>query len=195
MLVMPSTKQMASRMLDLPLPLRPVIELKLSSLQPESAPTPPPGVVPYYHPDITVRTAYDLKPCCGGQRVSQKKKSPSAPTSMISSVTLMVALSKKSPFSRWALIGSGLTDAQSRKADAQDTRRPSLQLWSYLFTFLGCRPAANWLVRGAERNGIYRRFVITVRQIERKLPVPSLPCSDNRISSDDRNANHNMSTS
>lgn len=32
MLVIPSTKQMASRMLDLPLPLRPVIELKLSSL-------------------------------------------------------------------------------------------------------------------------------------------------------------------
>src|SRR4051812_32141932 len=32
MLVMPSTKQMASRMLDLPEPLRPVIELKLSSL-------------------------------------------------------------------------------------------------------------------------------------------------------------------
>ena len=37
---------MASRMLDLPEPLRPVMELKLSS-----------------HPDITVRTAYDLKPC------------------------------------------------------------------------------------------------------------------------------------
>lgn len=32
MLVMPSTKQMASRMLDFPDPLRPVIELKLSSL-------------------------------------------------------------------------------------------------------------------------------------------------------------------
>lgn len=32
MLVMPNTKQMASRMLDLPLPLRPVMELKLSSL-------------------------------------------------------------------------------------------------------------------------------------------------------------------
>jgi hypothetical protein len=32
MLVMPSTKQMASKMLDLPLPLRPVMELKLSSL-------------------------------------------------------------------------------------------------------------------------------------------------------------------
>src|SRR5262249_2580269 len=34
MLVMPRTKQMASRMLDFPLPFRPVIELKLSSLSP-----------------------------------------------------------------------------------------------------------------------------------------------------------------
>lgn len=33
MLVMPKTKQMASRMLDLPEPLRPVMELKLSSLR------------------------------------------------------------------------------------------------------------------------------------------------------------------
>ena len=32
MLVMPRTKQMESKMLDFPLPLRPVIELKLSSL-------------------------------------------------------------------------------------------------------------------------------------------------------------------
>jgi hypothetical protein len=32
MFVMPRTKQMASRMLDLPLPFRPVMELKLSSL-------------------------------------------------------------------------------------------------------------------------------------------------------------------
>lgn len=33
MLVMPRTKQMESRMLDFPLPLRPVMELKLSSLR------------------------------------------------------------------------------------------------------------------------------------------------------------------
>lgn len=46
MFVMPRTKQMASRILDLPLPFRPVMELKLSS-----------------HPEMTVRTAYDLKPC------------------------------------------------------------------------------------------------------------------------------------
>lgn len=32
MFVIPKTKQMESRMLDLPLPLRPVMELKLSSL-------------------------------------------------------------------------------------------------------------------------------------------------------------------
>lgn len=32
MLVMPSTKQMESRILDFPLPFRPVMELKLSSL-------------------------------------------------------------------------------------------------------------------------------------------------------------------
>lgn len=45
MLVMPKTKQMASNILDFPLPLRPVMELKLSS-----------------QPLMTVRTAYDLKP-------------------------------------------------------------------------------------------------------------------------------------
>ena len=44
-LVMPNTKHIASKILDLPLPLSPVMELKLSS-----------------HPLITVRTAYDLKP-------------------------------------------------------------------------------------------------------------------------------------
>ena len=45
MLVIPKTKHIASRIFDFPLPLRPVIELKLSS-----------------HPLITVRIAYDLKP-------------------------------------------------------------------------------------------------------------------------------------
>lgn len=45
MLVIPRTKHIASRMFDFPLPLRPVMELKLSS-----------------HPLMTVRTAYDLKP-------------------------------------------------------------------------------------------------------------------------------------
>lgn len=42
---MPRTKQMASRMLDLPLPLRPVMALKNGSKS-----------------DTTVRCAYDLKP-------------------------------------------------------------------------------------------------------------------------------------
>jgi hypothetical protein len=65
---------MASRMLDLPEPFSPVMELKLSSL---------PDGGQYgecsclhgggaYHPDITVLTAYDLKP------------------SMISSITLIL---------------------------------------------------------------------------------------------------------
>jgi len=45
MLVIPRTKHIASRIFDFPLPLRPVIELKLSS-----------------QPLMTVRTAYDLKP-------------------------------------------------------------------------------------------------------------------------------------
>ena len=45
MLVIPRTKHIASRIFDLPDPLRPVMELKLSS-----------------HPVMTVRTAYDLKP-------------------------------------------------------------------------------------------------------------------------------------
>ena len=42
---MPSTKQIASRMLDLPLPLRPVMALNSGS-----------------NPEISVRVAYDLKP-------------------------------------------------------------------------------------------------------------------------------------
>jgi hypothetical protein len=65
---------------------------------------------------------------------------------MISSVTLMVALSKKSPFSLRVLIGSGLAGAQSRKTDAQDTRRPSLQLWMVFVYFLGLSPRSKWPV-------------------------------------------------
>lgn len=72
MLVIPRTKQMESRMLDFPLPLRPVMELKLSSLRLSASAISSYrvfvsvgwiylGVV--YHPDMTVRTAYDLKPC------------------------------------------------------------------------------------------------------------------------------------
>lgn len=65
MFVMPSTKQMESRILDLPEPLRPVIELKDSSLWVcvnwRSARGREGDVA--YHPEITVRTAYDLKPC------------------------------------------------------------------------------------------------------------------------------------
>lgn len=45
MSVNPSTKHIASKMLDLPEPLRPVIALKEAS-----------------HPVICVRTGYDLKP-------------------------------------------------------------------------------------------------------------------------------------
>lgn len=45
MLVIPRTKHIESRILDFPLPFRPVIELKVSS-----------------QPLMTVRTAYDLKP-------------------------------------------------------------------------------------------------------------------------------------
>jgi hypothetical protein len=54
MLVIPRTKQMASRMLDLPEPLRPVIALKDAS-----------------QPEIVVRTGYDLNPLC--VRVSQHR--------------------------------------------------------------------------------------------------------------------------
>lgn len=45
MFVIPKTKHIESRIFDFPLPLRPVMELKVSS-----------------HPEMTVRTAYDLKP-------------------------------------------------------------------------------------------------------------------------------------
>lgn len=71
MFVMPRTKHIESRILDLPLPLRPVIELKLSSLLSISltdSSTSTRLLLPY-HPDITVRTAYDLKPCERYQRM------------------------------------------------------------------------------------------------------------------------------
>lgn len=64
MLVIPRTKHIASRIFDFPLPFNPVIELKLSSLQVislflgEKV-----SVAIVYHPEMTVRTAYDLKPC------------------------------------------------------------------------------------------------------------------------------------
>ena len=62
MLVMPRTKHIESRIFDLPLPFSPVIELKLSSLS--SVSTYPVNILGaiVYHPEITVRTAYDLKP-------------------------------------------------------------------------------------------------------------------------------------
>lgn len=63
---MPRTKHIESRMLDLPLPFRPVMELKLSSLGLVSAVERRIGALFLYHPDITVRTAYDLKPCTAG---------------------------------------------------------------------------------------------------------------------------------
>lgn len=61
MLVMPKTKQIASRIFDLPLPLRPVMELKASSLWHVSCAIIR-SWIPTHHPEITVRTAYDLKP-------------------------------------------------------------------------------------------------------------------------------------
>jgi hypothetical protein len=60
-LVIPRTKQIASRILDFPLPLRPVIELKLSSLDTVSRALHE-LIIGTHHPEITVRTAYDLKP-------------------------------------------------------------------------------------------------------------------------------------
>lgn len=77
---------MASRILDFPLPLRPVMELNDSSLSEKRHQRPillSPRAYPEmfhrmqsiakdfgasqkeeaYHPEMTVRTAYDLKPC------------------------------------------------------------------------------------------------------------------------------------
>lgn len=51
-------------MFDLPLPFRPVIELKVSSLE-ESVEGKELCASYVYHPEITVRTAYDLKPFPG----------------------------------------------------------------------------------------------------------------------------------
>lgn len=73
MFVIPRTKQIASRIFDLPEPLRPVMELKLSSLRDAVSNRKPLVARKSYHPDITVRTAYDLKP------------------SMISSITLILS--------------------------------------------------------------------------------------------------------
>jgi hypothetical protein len=63
MFVIPKTKHIESRILLFPLPLSPVIELKLSSLSVISPTLSMRSVAVVYHPEITVRTAYDLKPC------------------------------------------------------------------------------------------------------------------------------------
>lgn len=64
MLVIPRTKHIESRIFDFPLPFRPVIELKLSSLWIISMFLGDiVSVAIVYHPEMTVRTAYDLKPC------------------------------------------------------------------------------------------------------------------------------------
>lgn len=65
MFVIPRTKHIESRMLDFPLPFRPVIELKDSSLscRVSSAARRFWWTLFIYHPEMTVRTAYDLKPC------------------------------------------------------------------------------------------------------------------------------------
>ena len=76
MFVIPSTKQIASRMLDFPLPFSPVMELKLSSLcdvrfcyaTRKKERKKPRRKVMIYQELITVRTAYDLKPYKDGQK-------------------------------------------------------------------------------------------------------------------------------
>jgi hypothetical protein len=90
MFVIPRTKQMESRMLDFPLPFRPVMELKLSSLWSLSANhlVASPSSRHVYHPEMTVRTAYDLKPCGNGQNSVNRAGSRSH-TSMITSMTLI----------------------------------------------------------------------------------------------------------
>lgn len=57
MFVIPRTKHIESRMFDFPLPLRPVMELKLSSLGWSIMLKAFIVGVEAYHPDITVRTA------------------------------------------------------------------------------------------------------------------------------------------
>lgn len=77
MFVIPRTKQIASRILDFPLPFSPVMELKLSSLcdvnfcyatRGRKKKTRKKTKVKFYHELITVRTAYDLKPYKDGQK-------------------------------------------------------------------------------------------------------------------------------
>jgi hypothetical protein len=74
MFVIPKTKHIESRMFDLPLPLRPVIELKLSSLQKSQYQSKEGSVAIVYHPEITVRTAYDLNPCLYEQFPSENNE-------------------------------------------------------------------------------------------------------------------------
>lgn len=76
MFVIPNTKHIASRMLDFPLPFRPVIELNDSSLfviytisypaillfSPDVLKLPQCELLFTHQPEIIVRTAYDLKP-------------------------------------------------------------------------------------------------------------------------------------
>lgn len=90
--VMPSTKQMESRILDLPLPLRPVMELNVSSLQTcqRASFSCARSRHVVYHPDITVRWAYDLKPCGVVSYSFSRCSGGTRRTSIMISVTLMV---------------------------------------------------------------------------------------------------------
>lgn len=83
-------------MLDFPLPLRPVMELKLSSLRWSASASWLQRTLSrvVYHPDITVRTAYDLKPCKTVNHLLDKvygECQRERLTSTIISVTLMAA--------------------------------------------------------------------------------------------------------
>lgn len=90
MLVMPRTKQIESRMFDFPLPLSPVMELKLSSLDRSVVARNFPSLVRIYHPEITVRTAYDLKPWKTVRLIHHQITVKSHLTSIITSITLIL---------------------------------------------------------------------------------------------------------
>lgn len=103
MLVIPKTKQMASRMLDLPLPFSPVMELKLSSLCDVSPchathhATRDRALDLAYQELMTVRTAYDLKPYRNCQRnkplcINFTGITKEERTSIMTSVTLILAV-------------------------------------------------------------------------------------------------------
>lgn len=128
-------------MFDFPLPLRPVIELKLSSLGSYSAHdrSSSGGGANTDHPVMTVRTAYDLKPCKIINFRTQRSDSPGA----------HVYDDFHNPHGFWSQIAGGFV--RKERGIAGDCSGGIACFCSLLFWHL---PIARWHVADAHLLGL-----------------------------------------